>query len=131
MVAEGEIFAGQSMLLWPEDHGDPFATAQRFGCKRCEVIKPDYGLFCFAMRQRAGAQHERAIPHCLGQRGCLTRVCQQLGRADCGTSFAPMRFVRGNHGELREAEVRHRSRHGSDVQWIPWRYQDYVDAFAL
>ena len=88
---------------------------------------------CSALRwvKRASAKHERAIPHCLGQRGCLTSVCQQLGRADSGASFAPMRFVGGNHGELREAEISHGPRHGSDVQRIPRRHQDYVDAFAL
>lgn len=83
------------------------------------------------MRERAGADGERAVGECLREGGDLARTGEELRSADRGTGFAPVWFVGGYDRKASKAEVGHGAGCGSNVKGIARRDEDDFDAIAL
>ena len=59
------------------------------------------------------------------------RVLEEIRGADGGLRLAPVGLVRGDHGEVREAEVGHGPRRRSYIEGIARGDEDDFDAVAL
>ena len=66
-VAIGEIFARQPALLRAKDQGHASAAGYFLLDERSERGQRNHRLLGLAMRERSGADHERAIGHSLRQ----------------------------------------------------------------
>lgn len=96
-----------------------------------ELVEADDGLVGLAMGQGSGAEDERAVADGFGESRGLICALEQFCGSHCGFCFAPVRFIRGDNGEVREAEVGHGTSHCADVERVARRDEDDSDAIAL
>jgi len=83
----------------------------------------------FAMSDRRCADHHDAIGDSFCERIKFSSSCQQRLSPDCGDSVAVSFFVRRNQPEMRDAEVAHGTRNGSDIERIAWAHQNEAKVF--
>jgi hypothetical protein len=117
-VAEGEIGAGESALLRPEDQGHAAAAVQLMPDQRGESGKRDDGLLRLAARESAGAEDEGGLRNGFREALRAARVPEQLLGAHGRAGFAPVRLEGRDNGEMREAEVGQGARCGANVERI-------------
>ena len=130
-VAESEMGAGEAVLLGAEDEGDAMGASQLGADERGELGQQNDGLFGPAVLEGCGAEGEGAVGDGLCERLGSSGALQKSFGTDGGLSVAPVGLVRGDNGEMGEAEVGHGPRCRADVEGVARRDQDDLDAIEL
>lgn len=120
-MAVRKIFAGKTALFRAKDEGYSPASGDFLLDERSERGQLDDRLLGFAASEGPGAGDQGAIGDGLVECLCLGCGLEQIGSADGGAGFAPVRRVRRDDGEVGEAEVGHGPRGGADVERVARR----------
>jgi hypothetical protein len=130
-MAVGKILASKAMPFRSENQGNAASGREFWKESFRQIRQGNRRLLRLAMRSRTGTGHKRTIRNCFSKIARLLRVKKQFRRANRRSGFTPVRRVRSNHTEAREAEVGHGARHGTDVEGVAGRDENDVDAVAL
>lgn len=130
-VTQRKILPGEPPFLWAEDESSPTTVIDGVNDVWEKVGEGDDPLFWAPIGNCRSSYGERAVSkgfaQALGARSVLEEGFGSNGRL----SFAPVRLVRRDDSEMREAEVSHCTRRRPDVERIARRDEDHFDAIAL
>jgi hypothetical protein len=96
-----------------------------------ECGEREAALIGFAMGECAGAEDEGAVCDSFGEVLCTLGVLEKTFGLDCGPGFSPVRLIRRDNREMREAEVGHGARDGANVERVARADEDDLDVVAL
>ena len=130
-VAPGEVLAGEAVFFRTEDEGDAAAAGHLLPNERSQVMQFDHRLLGLAIGECSCSEDERAVPDGFGERPCPVGIFEHCVGADRGASFVPVRFVRRDHGELREAKVGQGACGCADIERVSRRDENHAEAIAL
>ena len=126
-----EVFAREAALLRAEDEGDAAVSGQLILNERRQLRQRNDRLLGLAMLERSCANDQGAIGYRVRQALRAFCVLEKVFGADGGLRLAPVRLIRGDDGEAREAEVGHGPRRRSYIEGIARRDEDHVETVAM
>ena len=126
-MTEREVLTGEPSLLGTKDERDAAAALSLIRDKLCGIGQCNDRLFGLAAGEAGGSEDKDAADERFAQSFGYASRFEQRFRSNSGFGFAPVRFIRCDHSEVREAEVGHGARHSSDVERIARRDEDDVE----
>ena len=130
-MTEGQVFSREAVLFRAEDEGDAATAGELLQHEIGQIGKGYHWLFGLAVGEGSGAEHEGAVGDGLGEGGSLGCCGEQVGGADGGAGFTPVRGVGCDDGKAREAKVGHSSGDCSYVEGVARGDENDVEAVVV